>query len=701
MNTFIRVCMITVGLLLGTTVTSQAQPSPVPRVWSMTVVEATRTDDAVAFRVIFSEPVSGVDVTDFATSGGNQHATVTAVTPSTTGDTVFVDVTLREPQVNLALILFDDDTIINTVAIPLGGAGPQNGNAISPAFSSTATAGSLNTEVSRVETTVPRSVDVDVGRNTSIALTSNNTPYITYYDSTNGHLKLAICNDMACLNPTISTIDSTGWTSAYSSIALTANNFPVISYYDASTAYLRLVICGDVNCTRTTNTVLDHMRTGMPSTINLSLALTTADIPIISYHDYANGDLKLAICTDVACSSPTISTIDSAGTVGSFSSLAITSDNIPIMSYHDFTNKALKLAVCNNTTCTNPAISVVDNGGLTGFRPSIELTNTNIPIISYNSIANSDLKQNYDLKLAVCNDTQCASPTLSTLDSDGDVGPDSSIKLTSTNFPVISYLDFTNATLKLAVCDDVACTNPAITILDNNGWVGYFTSLALTNSNVPIVSHFDVTNKKLKLYRPLDAAISIDLGQPNSFAKSSPTVGQSITAATTTLSWAASTYATSYAYCYALSIAACTTWTNAGSATMASISGLSHGATYHWQVRATNTSGTTLADNGTHGSFTVSLPPVSFAKSSPANNATKQKTSITLSWAASTYATSYEYCVALTTAACTTWKSTGTARTAAVTGLAKNKAYYWQVRAKNTAGTTLSSSTFWKFTTTP
>jgi len=437
------------------------------------------------------------------------------------------------------------------------------------------------------------------------------------------------------------------------------------------------------------------MRTGMPATINLSLALTAADIPIISYHDYANGDLKLAICNDFVCSSPVLSTIDSTENVGAFSSLAVTSENIPIVTYYDSTNKVLKLAVCNNAACTSPVISVVDNAGQTGFRPSIALTNTNIPIISYHSITDSALR------LAICNDTQCASPTLSTLDSDGDVGSDSSIKLTVTNAPVISYRDFTNATLKLAVCDDAACTNPAITILDNNGWVGFFTSLALTSSNVPIVSHFDVTNKKLKLYRPLDAAISIDQGQPNSFAKSTPTTGQTVTASTTTLSWAASTYATTYDYCYALSIAVCTTWTSAGSATTASISGLAHGATYYWQVRATNTSGTTLADSASYGSFTVIVPPASFAKSSPANNAIKQKTSLTLAWAESTRATSYEYCIALTTATCTSWKSTGTFRTAFITGLAKNKAYYWQVRAKNSAGTTLSSSTFWKFTTAP
>jgi hypothetical protein len=97
--------------------------------------------------------------------------------------------------------------------------------------------------------------------------------------------------------------------------------------------------------------------------------------------------------------------------------------------------------------------------------------------------------------------------------------------------------------------------------------------------------------------------------------------------------------------------------------------------------------------------FTVVLPPTFFAKSAPANNAKNQKTTITLKWAASTRATKYEYCIALSTRACTNWKSVGTARQVTVRNLAKNKTYFWQVRAKNTGGTTLSNSTFWKFTT--
>ncbi len=118
-------------------------------------------------------------------------------------------------------------------------------------------------------------------------------------------------------------------------------------------------------------------------------------------------------------------------------------------------------------------------------------------------------------------------------------------------------------------------------------------------------------------------------------------------------------------------------------------------------MRAINTDGNAVADSGTSWQFDVFLPPVSFAKTAPRNNATKQKTSVKLSWAASTRATSYEYCIALSKAACKTWKKTGTARTVTVKGLKAGTSYYWQVRARNGAGTTLSASTFWKFTTAP
>lgn len=103
--------------------------------------------------------------------------------------------------------------------------------------------------------------------------------------------------------------------------------------------------------------------------------------------------------------------------------------------------------------------------------------------------------------------------------------------------------------------------------------------------------------------------------------------------------------------------------------------------------------------------FTIGTPPAvpgSFAKSSPASNARNVSRTPTLSWAASTGATSYEYCVdATVNGACNaSWISTGTAQTVSLSALLAKKAYEWQVRAVNGEGTTIANGgTWWKFTT--
>jgi uncharacterized delta-60 repeat protein len=95
--------------------------------------------------------------------------------------------------------------------------------------------------------------------------------------------------------------------------------------------------------------------------------------------------------------------------------------------------------------------------------------------------------------------------------------------------------------------------------------------------------------------------------------------------------------------------------------------------------------------------------PAAFSKTSPANGATGLSTSLTLSWGTSTNATSYEVCYDTSNdGACTSWVSTGTATSKALSGLAAGTTYYWQVRAVNGSGTTYAngaSTAFWSFTT--
>ncbi len=202
-------------------------------------------------------------------------------------------------------------------------------------------------------------------------------------------------------------------------------------------------------------------------------------------------------------------------------------------------------------------------------------------------------------------------------------------------------------------------------------------------------------------------AFTTGVTPPAAFGKSAPVDGATGVSASPTLSWAASTGATSYEYCYdTTNNDSCNGWASNGTSTSRTISGLNDGTTYYWHVRALNAGGTTYADGSASAfwSFTVQVtPPAAFNKSSPANGATGQSTSPTLTWGSSTGAASYDTCYDTTNDnACTNWTSNGSATSKALSGLSEGTTYYWHVRAVNAGGTTYangSATAFHSFTT--
>ena len=180
-----------------------------------------------------------------------------------------------------------------------------------------------------------------------------------------------------------------------------------------------------------------------------------------------------------------ITTVDSAGEVGMYTSIALDSGDKPHISYYDgFPNDYLKYAYYDGVKWVN---ETVDSAGSVGTDTSIALDSGDKPHISY-----YDHFPNYDLKYAYYDGVNW---NRTMVDGPGTVGYCTSIALDSGDNPHISYCDFTNGDLKYAYYDGVNWVNETVDSADD---VGMWTSIALDSGDKPHISYYDNTNKDLK-----------------------------------------------------------------------------------------------------------------------------------------------------------------------------------------------------------
>lgn len=204
------------------------------------------------------------------------------------------------------------------------------------------------------------------------------------------------------------------------------------------------------------------------------------------------------------------------------------------------------------------------------------------------------------------------------------------------------------------------------------------------------------------------------------FGKVSPANGIDNQPVTVTLKWTAAPanpygYGKYYKYCYYTSGGTCS-FDGGLYTTQHTISGLTKGTTYYWQILVVycKDSGCVQkerheADDGQVWSFRTGgvQPPGSFAKLSPTNN-TLNFTNRILSWSSSPGATSYQYCFSpiLIDSNCTHlngWRDVGNVTSVTIPNDAKliwGNTYYWQARASNSGGATVADAgAWWTFTT--
>jgi len=128
---------------------------------------------------------------------------------------------------------------------------------------------------------------------------------------------------------------------------------------------------------------------------------------------------------------------------------------------------------------------------------------------------------------------------------------------------------------------------------------------------------------------------------------------------------------------------------------------LENQTTYFWQVRAWNSTGTREANSGSWWDLTTQgSPPGAFNKNNPTDSAFWQPTNPTLTWLASPFATSYQYCIdTLDNNTCdTAWINIGNNTSIGLVGLTDGVTYYWQARASNGLGMIeADGGVWWRF----
>lgn len=290
---------------------------------------------------------------------------------------------------------------------------------------------------------------------------------------------------------TRSVIDSKGDTGLYSAITVGSDGFGLIAYYHATDGDLYVAHCSNLECTTATKTAIDTVGDVGSYT---SITIGSDGMGLIAYYDRTKGDLKIAHCDNVLCNSATIYSIDTVGDVGMYTSITIGSDGKALISYHDITNTSLKIAHCDSYTCDGGTTRTADMDGIVGWYTSIAIGTDENALISYYD------RTNKDLKLAHCIDAACTVSEVFTVASEGDVGIHSSITMADDELGMITFYDETNGRLMLAKCWEIACSTPRLFVIDETPFmIGPESSITLGRDQLGIISYEDSYNGDLKI----------------------------------------------------------------------------------------------------------------------------------------------------------------------------------------------------------
>lgn len=291
-------------------------------------------------------------------------------------------------------------------------------------------------------------------------------------------LDVAHCEDVACTSTTRSTLATCGvGCQLYPSVAIGADGLALIAFTDISVQPLQVAHCSNVACTSATISTLGGPEDSAFETV--SVAIGSDGLGLIGFVEPKGLFPKVAHCDNVVCTTATVTSFDpQAGTFRDGMSVAIGADGLGLLSYNGF---GLKVAHCSNLACTETTNSTVHSGDV-GDWSSMTIGTDGLALISYLD------RPNGALEVAHCSNAACTSATHAPVDT-GNLGGFTSITLGADGLGLVAYeAPQTNlGPIKVAHCSNVTCSSATATTLDPDGNL-FGTGVATGVDGFPLVA---------------------------------------------------------------------------------------------------------------------------------------------------------------------------------------------------------------------
>jgi hypothetical protein len=222
----------------------------------------------------------------------------------------------------------------------------------------------------------------NVGAYNSIAVPADGLPVVSYSDVTNHALKVYKCSVADCSSGTATQAYAVGGNGNFSSIAIGTDGLPIISFSGGTNTVV--VHCSNTTCSSSTATTID----GAVSPASTATTIGSDGLPVVAYGN-SNGAstvVKVVKCGNLACSSNNVtSTIanNTQTTQTTDVAIGITPDGLPLTFFQDgnlgnvYTFKCLTLA-CSSGTMTN-----IETAANVGGSASVRTTGDGLPLILY------------------------------------------------------------------------------------------------------------------------------------------------------------------------------------------------------------------------------------------------------------------------------------------------------------------------------